>query len=71
MLQLRTSFNGPKAEQFLPPCRGIGFEHVLVLVFFPFPQLLLQTLKSDHDEKLPCNGQGNELQLFISFEEPK
>jgi len=69
-LQLSTSFEGPNKEQFLPPCFGEGFEQFRVLVFAPLPQLLLQTLKIDHEEKLPWIGQGKALQLLISIGGP-
>jgi hypothetical protein len=41
------------ALQFLPPLAGDGLVHVLVWVWFPFPQVTLQELHADQIDQFP------------------
>ena len=53
LLQVCVAVSLLVALQFLPPYAGSGLVHVLVLVWFPPPQVKLQEPQADQSVQLP------------------
>ena len=53
LLQVCVTESSYLALQFLPPYAGSGLVHVLVLVWFPPPQVKLQEPQADQSVQLP------------------
>jgi len=46
--------------QSSPPCCGSGLVHIRPLDLLPWPQVLLQSVQSNHELNPPLIGQGSE-----------
>ncbi len=54
--------------QSLPPCLGLGFVQVLVLVFVPIPQFDEQPLQGPQTDHWPCTGRSSLANLQYSWQ---